>query len=98
MEFFRDKLRGNASGLHLSTPGYPVIKFAIERSGLEIKDVTFDKVKPKQRFLKPLVVLMRLYIRLWSKKSRERYWTDETASSVILEGGNTLIIRARKVA
>jgi SAM-dependent methyltransferase len=98
LEFFRDKLRGNASGLHLSTLGYPIIKFALESSGFEIKGVSFDREKPKQKFLKPLAVLIRIYTRLWSKKSRERYLTDETASRVILEGGNTLIIVARKLS
>lgn len=97
-EFFKDKLGGDASGLHLSTLGYTEIKFALERAGLEIKELTFDREKPKQKLLKPLAVLIRLYTRLWSRKSRERYLIDETASGVMLEGGNTLIILARKVA
>jgi 2-polyprenyl-3-methyl-5-hydroxy-6-metoxy-1,4-benzoquinol methylase len=77
LEFFKENLGEDASGLHLSTLGYTEIKFALERVGFEIKELTYDREKPKQKFLKPLVLLIRLYTRIWSKESRQRYLIDE---------------------
>jgi SAM-dependent methyltransferase len=85
-------------GLHVSPIGYTLVRFVLEQAGLTIESVTMDRPKPKQRLLKPLVWLIRLANGLRSAKDRKRYWLDETTSSVILEGGNTLIITARKTS
>jgi SAM-dependent methyltransferase len=95
-ETIRDVCRGRTYGMHLSPMGYPLIKFALEHAGLAIKAVTYDKKKPKQLFLKPLVWLIRLYTRLWSERKCKAYWLSETSGDAILEGGNTLIIFAEK--
>jgi len=95
-EFFREHFKGKTYGLHLSPIGYPIIRFALESAGLTIAEITYDKKKKGQLFLAPLVWLIRLYSRFWSRKKRERYWLVETTSDAILNGGNTLIIFARK--
>ncbi len=87
---------GKVSDMHLSPIGYTLIRFALEAAGLTITRITYDRRKPKQVFLKPLVWFIRAYTGLRPKKIRERYWLTETASGDILEGGNTLIIFARK--
>ena len=70
--------------------------FALEQAGLTIEAIAHDKKKPKQVFLKPLVWAIRLYSAFRPKKERVRLWHDELTGPVILEGGNTLIIIARK--
>ena len=95
-ETIRDTCQGQTYGMHLSPIGYTLIKFALEHAGLRIRTVTYDKKKPKQAFLKPLVWLIRLYGKTWSKKKQTQYWLSETSSREILEGGNTLIIFAEK--
>lgn len=87
---------GEIHGKHLSPLGYTLIRFAMEYSGLRIIGLLYDKKKPKQVFLKPLVWTIRLYGRLWSEKKRKRYHLAETTGDVILDGGNTLIIVAQK--
>ena len=83
-------------GLHLSPIGYTLVRFAIEQAGMVIESVAMDRPKPRQRWLKPLTGLIRLANCLRSSKDRRRYWLDETNGPVVLEGGNTLIIVARK--
>lgn len=95
-QMFLEDCRGKTYGLHLSPMGYTLIRFALEHAGLVVRTVTYDKKKPKQAFLKPIVWLIRLYTRLWSAKKRARYRLSETSGADILEGGNTLIIFAEK--
>ncbi|MDR2018115.1 MAG: methyltransferase domain-containing protein [Syntrophobacterales bacterium] len=95
-EMFLNDCQGKTYGLHMSPMGYTLIRFALEHAGLDIRTVTYDKKKPKQMFLKPVVWLIRLYIKFWPEKKRAKYWLGETSGSDILEGGNTLIIFAEK--
>jgi SAM-dependent methyltransferase len=83
-------------GLHLSPIGYTLVRFAIEQAGMTVESIAMDRPKSKQRWLKPLAWLIRFMNRLRSLKDRKRYWLDVTTSPVILEGGNTLILTARK--
>jgi len=83
--------------LHLSPAGYTQVKVMLDLAGLEVTGLHRDRVKVKQMlFLWPLVLLIRLYTRLWSRKARRRYLLDDTAGPALLTGGNTLIIQARK--
>lgn len=93
---FLERHGGKPYGMHLSPIGYTIIRFALENAGLKIVEMTYDRKKPKQAFLKPLALLIRLYARLWSKEKRCEYWLSETNSHTLLEGGNTLIIIAQK--
>jgi len=95
-EKFLGACKGKTYGLHLSPLGYTLIRFALESAGLKIVHLTYDQKKPKIVFLKPLILLIRAYTKLWSKSKQKEYWLNETTSKVILEGGNTLIIFAEK--
>lgn len=95
-QMLRDNYQGKTDGMHLSPLGYTIIKFALERAGFQITEISSGKKKRRQVFLKPLVWLIRLYAKLWPENARERYWISETTSSEILYGGNTLFIYAKK--
>lgn len=93
---FKERFHGQTYAMHLSPIGYTLIRFILEYSGFRIIEMTYDKKKPKQFLLKPLVWLIRLYTLSWSKKKREQYWLSETSGNTILDGGNTLIMIAQK--
>ena len=95
-EKFLGSCKGKTYGMHLSPIGYTLIRFALESAGLKIVTMTYDLRKPKIIFLKPLAWFIRAYTKLWPKAKQEEYWFHDTTSSVILEGGNTLIIFAEK--
>ncbi len=83
--------------LHLSPAGYTQVKVMLDLAALRVVGLYRDRVKVKQMlFLWPLVLLIRLYTRLWPRKARERYLLDEVEGPALLTGGNTLIIHARK--
>lgn len=93
---FKERFHGETYAMHLSPVGYTLIRFMLEYAGFRIVEMTYDKKKPKQLFLKPLVWLIRFYGLFRSKAKREQYWLSETLSDTILDGGNTLIIVAEK--
>jgi SAM-dependent methyltransferase len=95
-EKFLGSCKGKTYGMHLSPIGYTLIRFALESAGLEIITVTYDLRKPKIILLKPLAWFIRAYTKLWPKAKQEEYWFPETTSDAILEGGNTLVIFAKK--
>jgi SAM-dependent methyltransferase len=82
--------------LHLSPVTYTTLKFFLKVQGFSIVDITIDREKKKQRFLYPLVWLIRFYALFWSKRQREKYWLQETLSPTIVMGGNTTIVLAQK--
>lgn len=82
--------------MHSSPIGYTLVRFILEHAGFTIMDMTYDKKKKKQAYLKPLVWFIRLYGHLWSRSKRDEYWLDQTSGPAVLDGGNTLIIFARK--
>lgn len=94
---FKDTFGGKTYGMHLSPIGYTIIRFALEHAGFQITEITYAKKKPRQMFLKPFVWFVRLYTKLYPKSARERYWFSETTSDEILEGGNILVIYAKKI-
>ncbi len=95
-DMFKERFHGQTYAMHLSPIGYTLIRFMLEHAGFHIAEMTYDKKKPKQLLLKPLVWLIRLYALSWSKKKRKQYWLSETSGNTILDGGNTLIIIAQK--
>ena len=82
---------------HLSPLSYPLLKFVLEHYGFRILRIEKDRSKPKMILLWPLALLIRLCGCLSSKKRRESYRLNETLSSEILMGGNTLIIFAERL-
>jgi len=95
-QMFQGRFHGKTYGMHLSPIGYTLIRFMLEHAGFRIVEMTYDKKKPKQTYLKPLVWLIRLYALFWPKEKREQYWFSETLGNTMLDGGNTLIMVARK--
>lgn len=95
-DIFKERFHGQTYAMHLSPIGYTLIRFMLEQAGFHITEMTYDKKKPKQLLLKPLVWLIRLYTLSWSKKKRKQYWLSETSGDTILDGGNTLIMVAQK--
>ena len=89
--------KNDLSMAHLSLMGYPLLKFVLEHYGFHILRLDKDRPKPKMIWLRPLAWALRLYGRLASKKRREVYRLEETLSSEILMGGNTLIVVAESV-
>jgi len=83
--------------LHLSPVGYPQVKLMLELAGLRVDALFRDRAKVKQMLLLwPLVLLIKLYTRLWPRRARWRYLLDELEGPALLTGGNTLIIQAQK--
>ena len=82
--------------LHLSPITYTTLKFFLEVQGFSIVDIERDRKKKKQRFLYPLVWLIKLYTLFWPKRQQEKYWLKETLSPKIVMGGNTTIVIAQK--
>jgi 2-polyprenyl-3-methyl-5-hydroxy-6-metoxy-1,4-benzoquinol methylase len=93
---FKERFHEQTYAMHLSPIGYTLVRFMLEYAGFRIIEMTYDKKKPKQLFLKPLVWLIRLYALSWSKEKRKQYWLSETLGNTILDGGNTLIMIAQK--
>jgi 2-polyprenyl-3-methyl-5-hydroxy-6-metoxy-1,4-benzoquinol methylase len=95
-EMFRERFHGQTYAMHLSPIGYTLVRFMLEYAGFRITRMTYDKKKPKQLFLKPLVWLIRLYGLFRPRAKRDQYWLSETLGDTILDGGNTLILVAQK--
>ncbi len=90
--------KNDLSMVHLSPLGYPLLKFVLEHYGFRVIRLEKDRLKSKMMWLWPLAWIVRLYGQVASRKKHEAYRLDETLSSEILMGGNTLILVAEKVA
>jgi len=92
----REIWKGDLSMAHLSPLGYPLLKFIMENYGFCILRLEADRIKPKMKWLLPMVWLTRLYGLFSSRERWEHYRLAETLSEKIIMGGNTLIIVAEK--
>ena len=82
---------------HQNLIGYLELRQALDWTGFQILNVEKDRVKPKQFFLLwPFWLLIKTYLAIQSQNRKKRYCLDETASSNILMGGNTIIVLAQK--
>ncbi len=95
-EMFKRRFNCNTAMMHISTIGYPLLKFMLESNGFHITKLDIDKPKPKLILLFPITAIIKLYCWFWPKRAKERYWLKETLSREILIGGNTLIVVAEK--
>ena len=96
MEKF-DKFFGkDTSGMHNSPLTYPILRFMLESNSLRILSVDREKIKKNQRFLKPIVLLIKAYTVLWTQEERGKSLIDEVNSDPIINGGNNLIIVCQK--
>jgi len=82
--------------LHLIPLTYPVLKLVLEHYGYRILYVGKDREKKRMKWLLPIVWGIRFYCFFWPKRKREDYHLDETLSSALMMGGNTLILVAQK--
>jgi ubiquinone/menaquinone biosynthesis C-methylase UbiE len=95
-EVIKNIWNGDITMAHLSPLGYPLLKFIMEWHGFRILQVEKDRIKPRMKWLLPMVWIIRFYGRFFSKEKRELYRLDETLSNEIIMGGNTLIIVGEK--
>src|SRR5512147_2833579 len=49
---FKERFHGQTYAMHLSPIGYTLVRFMLEHAGFRIMEMTYDKKKPKQLFLK----------------------------------------------
>jgi ubiquinone/menaquinone biosynthesis C-methylase UbiE len=84
------------SMLHSNPLTYPILKLCMEHSGFKILQIAKDKEKKRMKWFLPLVWAIRVYCLCWPKATREEYGLDETLSSEVMMGGNTLILVAQK--
>jgi len=82
--------------LHLVPLTYPVLELVLEHCGFKVLSVGKDREKKRMKWLLPVVWGIRLYCFFWPKTKREDYHLEETLSSRLIMGGNTLILVARK--
>ncbi|MGA2516680.1 MAG: class I SAM-dependent methyltransferase [Thermodesulfobacteriota bacterium] len=92
----RNRCEGDLSMAHISPLIYPLLKFIVEYYGFRILRVEKDRIKPRMKWLLPVVWIIRFYGFFVSKESREFYRLNETLSDEIIMGGNTLIIVGEK--
>jgi len=91
------KNKGDLSLAHISPLVYPLLKFIMEYNGFRILRVEKEKVKPRMKWLLPIVWIIRFYGLFLSRETREFYRLNETESDVIIMGGNSVIIVGEKV-
>jgi ubiquinone/menaquinone biosynthesis C-methylase UbiE len=83
--------------MHINMMTYPEVKMALEFAGFQIQAVEKDKNKTNQNLLWPLALIIMLVSKLRNKRSRDIFSLKETNSRNVLMGGNTLIIKAKKI-
>jgi SAM-dependent methyltransferase len=83
--------------LHLIPLTYPILKLVLEQSDFKVLSIARDKEKKRMKWLLPLVWGIRLYCFFWPKEKRKEYHLDETLSSALIMGGNTLILVTEKI-
>lgn len=96
-DHFRNRLGSIPAMLHITPLTYTQLRFFLESSGLEIESMHRDKRKWRQLLLAPLTLALAGITTLMGRKAQEKYWVREANSQQLLQGGNTLIIVARKV-
>ncbi len=97
MERFEKFFGKDTSGMHNSPLTYPILKFILETNNLRILSVDREKFKKNQRFLMPIVLLIKAYTLFWGAEERAKYLIDEANSDIIINGGNNLIIACQKL-
>ncbi|MBN1684729.1 MAG: methyltransferase domain-containing protein [Gammaproteobacteria bacterium] len=73
-----------------------LINLIFEINGLKVEEIIKDKVKWKQYFWLPLVILLKLLAYFQSEKKWKKYRYDLTLKDEVILGGNTLIFITQK--
>jgi ubiquinone/menaquinone biosynthesis C-methylase UbiE len=79
---------------HVNPIGYSELRYILEKNGFELVSTYRDKPKGKAWLYWPIVMIIKLLVRLTSRQKRSERWTEELASNEVLLGGNTLILHA----
>lgn len=83
--------------LHLTPITFPILKLILENTGFQIIFITIDKYKKRMKYLFPVVLGIKLYCLFWTKEKKKEYHLEDTLLPVIIMGGNSLIISAKKI-
>jgi SAM-dependent methyltransferase len=83
--------------LHVNPIGYSEIRYLLEKYGFAVEGVHIDKPKRNSWAFRPIVGAIRLVSRFSSDKKRRERWTAELNSDEVLLGGNTMILKAKKL-
>lgn len=90
------KAGSNLSNFHNSPLSITMLDLIFTINGLRVETIMKDKVKWKQYFLLPLVLILKLVACLSTRESRNRHRYDVTLKDEVILGGNTLIFVTRK--
>ena len=90
------KAGSNLFDFHNSPLSITMLDLIFAINGLRVEAVLRDKVKNKQYFFLPLVLILKLAAALSPAKSRSRRRCDLTLKDEVIFGGNTLIFITRK--
>jgi SAM-dependent methyltransferase len=95
----REEIERHGSGFdHQNLIGYVELRQVLDWAGFRVEQVDKDRPKWRQNlFLSPLWLLLKMFLSLQSAKRNAKYLLRETGSNAVLLGGNTIIIRARKL-
>ena len=95
---FEDYLSSNSNlfNFHNTPLTVTLVNFIFEINNLEVEAILRDKVKWKQYFWLPFVLLLKFYAHCQSEKKWKKYRYDLTLRSEVILGGNTLIFITRK--
>jgi len=85
------------AAMHVNPIGYSEIRYLLEKNGFELERAYRDKPKANSWAFRPVVGLIRLISRFSSESKRKERWADELNSDEVLLGGNTLILKAKKL-
>ena len=83
--------------LHINPIGYSEIRYLLEKYGFAIEGVHIDKPKKNSWAFRPIVSVIRLVSRFSSESKRRERWSEELNSDEVLLGGNTMILKAKKL-
>ena len=81
---------------HNSPLTITILDLLFSINGLHVENILRDKIKYKQYFFLPVVLLFRLLATVSSEKSKKKYRYDVTLRNEVILGGNTLIFITRK--
>ena len=86
----------NVFNFHNTTMPITILDLLFAINGLRVETILQDKVKGKQYFFLPLLLILKLEASLSGSRSRERHRSDLTLRREVILGGNDLIFIARK--
>jgi 2-polyprenyl-3-methyl-5-hydroxy-6-metoxy-1,4-benzoquinol methylase len=95
----RAEVEQKGSGFdHQNLIGYVELRQVLDWAGFQIERVERDRPKWRQTvLLAPLWLPLKLFLSLQSAKRKAKYLLPETGANVVLLGGNTIIMQARKL-